>query len=394
MKVLFLEWNGYGNEDFIYYLKQAEIDVTIYPFAVNDSPRFNPNVSNPLCEYLKLHSYDFIFSFNYYPTAAIAAYNSDTKYVSWTYDSPYLLLYSHTIALPTNYVFVFDKSDYLDLCALGLTNVHYLPLAANVTRYNTMYQNIAKKKKYHSDISFVGSLYTEQKHDLTSRFHNLSDYTTGYLESIINVQKNIYGSFLLEKLLTPEILQALEVSAPLQIHEGTYKTPAWIYANYFLARRVTALERLSLLNAIDQRFPDKMKLYTYETTPFLSHTYNCGCLDYYMQMPYVFQNSAINLNVTLKSIHTGIPLRSMDIMGCGGFLLTNYQEDYLDFFNPDEDFVYYEDEADCINKIEYYLSHEKERREIAQNALEKITLYHTYPTRIEQILELINGTVI
>ena len=41
----------------------------------------------------------------------------------------------------------------------------------------------------------------------------------------------------------------------------------------------------------------------------------------------------------------------MDIMGSGGFLLTNYQEDFLDDFQPGEDLVFYESEDDFLDKI-------------------------------------------
>lgn len=34
-----------------------------------------------------------------------------------------------------------------------------------------------------------------------------------------------------------------------------------------------------------------------------------GPVDYYKQMPYIFKLSDINLNISLKSIRTGIPLR-------------------------------------------------------------------------------------
>lgn len=392
MKILFLEWNGYGNEDFIFYLKQAGHDVSVYPFAVNDNPRCNPSVSNPLCDYLTSNPHDFVFSFNYYPTAAIAAYRSNTKYASWTYDSPYVLLYSHTIGLPTNYAFVFDKDDCRLLWSMGLQNVYYFPLAANTERYRTMYQNSLRQTKYSSDISFVGSLYTEQKHSLFSRIDELPEYVNGYLDGLIQAQKHIYGSFLLEKLLPPDIVEVLKGQVPVTLHDDSYVSFEWILANYFLARRVTALERTELLTAIDKHFPDKLKLYTYEKTPFLPHTKNCGRLDYYTQMPYVFQNSKINLNITLRSIHSGIPLRAMDIMGCGGFLLSNYQEDFLDFFEPGVDFVYYDSEEDCLSKIEYYLSHEKERAEIAANAFAKVAAEHTYPSRIKEMIDIISGS--
>ena len=132
-------------------------------------------------------------------------------------------------------------------------------------------------------------------------------------------------------------------------------------------------------------------LYTKEPSPFLPQVDNRGEIDYYTQMPFVFKNSKINLNITLRSIQTGIPLRAMDIMGCGGFLLTNFQADFLDFFQPDIDFVYYEDYEDLIEKTNYYLTHEKERLQIAKKGYEKVKQYHNYPVRIEEIIHCVNS---
>ena len=103
-----------------------------------------------------------------------------------------------------------------------------------------------------------------------------------------------------------------------------------------------------------------------------------GPVDYYSEMPYVFANSKINLNISLRSIQSGIPLRAMDIMGAGGFLLTNFQEDFLDCFIPNEDFVYFESEDDLCEKAQYYLSHESLRKEIAHNGHEKVKQNHSF----------------
>ena len=40
----------------------------------------------------------------------------------------------------------------------------------------------------------------------------------------------------------------------------------------------------------------------------------------------------IYLNMTIKPIQTGLPLRIFDIMGCGGFLMTNYQAELPEYF--------------------------------------------------------------
>ena len=102
--------------------------------------------------------------------------------------------------------------------------------------------------------------------------------------------------------------------------------------------------------------------------------------------PYVFKHARINLNITLRSIKSGIPLRAFDILGAGGFLLTNYQTDFMDCYIPGEDFVYYESKEDKFAKIDYYLKHEDERVAIAQNGFERTAANHTYKHRIEEML--------
>lgn len=113
-----------------------------------------------------------------------------------------------------------------------------------------------------------------------------------------------------------------------------------------------------------------------------------GAVDYYEVMPHVFKQSKINLNITLRSIQSGMPLRAWDIMGAGGFLLSNYQADFFDFFTPGEDFDYFDGAEDLLSKIEYYLSHEKERMEIARNAYQKVAEAHTYRHRLSAMLQV------
>ena len=79
----------------------------------------------------------------------------------------------------------------------------------------------------------------------------------------------------------------------------------------------------------------------------------------------------------------------MDILGAGGFLLTNFQADFLDYFIPDEDFVYYTDTDDLLSKIDYYLTHEQERKEIAQNGHRKVLQNHSFEKCFQSILAIV-----
>ena len=221
----------------------------------------------------------------------------------------------------------------------------------------------------------------------------MSEYDKGYLEGMIQAQKNLYGQNLLEELLRKDkkLVERIEAASPLAPHPDAFATKEWYYANFYLYRKVTAYERMDIVTMLSEKYD--MKVYTHtddsniqkmECSENLKKAL-CSPVDYYSQAPYVYKNSKINLNITLRSIGSGIPLRVFDIMGCGGFLLTNYQADMFEFFEPDKDFVYYTDYEDLLAKVEYYLTHEDEREEIARNGYEKVKKNHTYEKRISQI---------
>ncbi|MGN0385623.1 MAG: glycosyltransferase [Lachnospiraceae bacterium] len=144
------------------------------------------------------------------------------------------------------------------------------------------------------------------------------------------------------------------------------------------------MERQELLSIVAERFG--LDLYTPDKNYRVNGCTNHGPVDYYDYAPYVFKEAKINLNISLRSILSGIPLRAFDIMGAGGFLMTNFQTDFLDYFVPGEDYVYYDSPKDLLDKTAYYLRHEEERAAIAKNGLQKITADHTYIHRVKEIL--------
>ena len=393
--ILFLEWNSFANE----YMKRAWTAAgdtfTCFSFSAKEkNTRFDAGLTKAIAQALITGHYDYMFSFNYFPVATMAAKACRVRYVSWVYDSPYAQLYSETVHYPTNDIRVFDRAEVERLRSLGVETVSYLPMAADVAYYDSFKQDAGKQ--YKADISFVGSLYMESDMQLYHRLEAMSDYDKGYLEGMLQAQKNLYGQNILEELLKRDhkLLERMEAVSPLAPHPDAFATKEWYYANFYLYRKVTACERMDILSMLAEQYD--LKVYTHmEDSNLQSLKENkklCKALnkpvDYYSQAPYVYKNSKINLNITLRSIGSGIPLRVFDIMGCGGFLLTNYQADMLELFEPDKDFVYYTDYEDLITKVEYYLVHDKEREEIAQSGYKKVKKYHTYECRLRVIREV------
>ncbi|MCM1543519.1 MAG: DUF3880 domain-containing protein, partial [Blautia sp.] len=375
----YMDWNCYGGQDMKAALQDCGAVLSLYPFSPRTG-RNNAGFEEDLRAAIRSFSPQFVFSFNYFPIISKVCDTLDVTYVSWVYDNPLVALYSYTLANPCNRVFLFDRQEYLFFQKNGIPTVFYLPLAAAPSRWRADASSPRIHEKYRADISFVGSLYTEPKHQLYERLQGLPDFTRGYLDAIMQVQKSAYGISIVEDLLNEDILSELRKAYPCPPNHDGVETESYLYSNYFLLRQITAMERTELIQKIAGKYP--LQLYTTDKTWRCPGCTNHGAIDYYLEAPYVFRHSKINLNITLRSIKSGIPLRAFDIMGSQGFLLTNYQEDFLDHFVPEEDYVYYTDAEDLMNQIEYYLSHEKERLEICKNGYEKVCRSHTYEKRI------------
>lgn len=388
MKVIFLEWKSFGNEDILEAFEVAGYQVIRLPFS-NKYPRSDKKLEEQLAHDILTVSPDYVFSFNYFPLVASACRKADIRYVSWIYDSPYVLLYSYTAIFPTNLIFVFDKELYMEFKNAGITTVHYLPMAANTARLNKMsdFADFSASPLYNqTPLAFVGSLYTE-KHQFYERLDGISEYTRGYLEGIMSAQKQVYGYNFVEESLTPEILADMKNILPLEPNEDGVETDSYLFAQYVINRKITGMERMELLREIGSLYG--LDLYTPDSSLSLKGVINHGPADYYTASPYIYKTALINLNISLRSIKSGIPLRAFDIMGAGGFLLTNFQSDFFDFFIPDEDFVFFDSRKDLLEKVGYYMNHPDEAKDISLNGHKKIVQAHTYLHRLNEIESLL-----
>lgn len=394
MKILYIEWNSFGNEDMKEAFWAEGHHLICFPFS-NREGRHDEAVESALMEELKKEIPDIVFSFNYFPLISNVCKKAEIRYIAWVYDSPYVMLYSCTVINPCNTIYVFDKELCLEFQRAGIHTVHYLPMAASPQRLDRLFAGALPEEKSAPgavsassripelfDISFVGSLYTE-KHNFFERMTTLSDYTRGYLDALMSFQMNIQGYNFIQDSLSP-IMEDLYQALPMEPNSDGVETKEYLYAQYVINRKITGLERTALLQAVAARH--RLDLFTHDRSFTLPNLTNHGPVDNVTQMPLVFKQSKINLNISLRSIKSGIPQRAFDIMGSGGFLLSNFQADFSDFFMPEEDFVYYESAEDLLAKIDYYLVHDKERRAIAQNGHDKVAAAHTYRHRVREML--------
>ena len=393
MKILFLDWKSYGNLDILSAANELkssgrDIQIELYPFD-NHIERDDKQFAERFKKDLQKKDPDFVMSFNFFPIVSGVCNEVGIKYVSWVYDNPAVNLYSFTLINPCNYVFLFDSQMYEVFANQGIKTVYYLPMAAAVDRYDRFEKSAVFRNKWGGEIAFVGNLYTEG-HNYYDRIEDkLSEYSKGYLNGLMRAQMEINGASIIEGAIPEKIMNEMVDAFGAKPNYDGVETYDYIYSNYVIDRKITALERCEILTMVGQKH--QVNLFTGDKNYKPEGINNRGKVDYYNEMPYIFKNTDINLNITLRSIQRGIPLRCMDIMGCGGFLLTNNQEDFLNFFEPFEEYVYFESRADLLEKIEYYITHDEERNRIAASGYEKVKAGHTYKLRLEEILDIVGS---
>lgn len=260
---------------------------------------------------------------------------------------------------------------------MGAKNVIHMPLAVNVSRLDEM-----PIPPLQYDVSFVGSLYEE---NLFDRIKILPEYIKGYLNAIICAQQRIWGYNFIKDMLTPDIVQQLDRYASLQENSQYRWTHQILYAD-MINKKITSMDRTVYLESVTDFFT--LDLFTGSNIKKCLKEKKHGSISYITQMTQVFRQSKININISLRSITSGVPLRCLDIMGAGGFLLTNYQPELCEYFEEGKDFIYYEDVGDMLQKIDYFLKHEHERKEIARNGYEKVKANFNYEKKVKEILEI------
>ena len=90
-----------------------------------------------------------------------------------------------------------------------------------------------------------------------------------------------------------EFLKELQRTFPHDRLKNNSITDEYLYSRYFIEKKLTTIERKSILATVSEHFDTK--LYTVNPTPYLPKTINMGTVNPYTELPYVFKCSKINL---------------------------------------------------------------------------------------------------
>ena len=212
----------------------------------------DPQFAMELLTRINQGKFDALISFNYIPLLASIANICKIKYISWVFDSPHMTLYSKTIFYDTNYVFLFDEKMYKLLKAQGVNTIYYMPLGVDTDFWRNVIESADEKEKYHSEVSFLGTLYNNQ-YNYYNQLQNLDAAEKKKIDRIIAKQKYRYGEDVIREALSEELIKHISDEAALYLGESYFISQSEM-VTYLLQKKATVEERHEILEAVSRRF--------------------------------------------------------------------------------------------------------------------------------------------
>lgn len=382
MKLLIYQWNSYFQYDIYEICKESNIIFEVFSWTFqskNEDEKFEQWFE----EHMDCRAFDALLSVNYWPLLAQVCHRHGIKYIAWCYDCPLNVeKIEETLGHPTNHVFFFDRMQFQKYRQAGFETVYHLPMGVNSTRLRNLQISKEEYERYEAQVSFIGNLYNSRLQEILAP---MNDYTRGYLKAVMDLQSQIYGYYFFDEVISEEFIQDIN-SQYLEKEPDTKFQLSREALTFAMASEITRQDRIILLNLCGRRY--HTKFYSYEDSELIKNVEKCKALDYISEMPKMFFCSKINLNPSLRIIQSGIPLRALDIMGAGGFLLSNYQEELVELYENEKEMVVYESIEDALEKAEFYLRNEDIRLKIAENGRKKTLEQHSLQQCMKTIFEI------
>lgn len=349
--------------------------------------RYSDREREQIEEILEEGHYDMAVTYDFCQSVSAACQNMGICYLAWVYDCPLLETYTREAQNPNNILCVFDRKQYDALKTRNISQLYHVPLATEVDCFGSVTISKRDERKYQAEIAFVGRLYGKRGYE--KLLDGAEPKLRREAEEIVHGTKckwdgstGIYGK------ASEELIEYLAETDNKEIFETYRMERRYYFESMILARKANEIERTEILKTLSEHF--RVRLYTDKNEiegDLLKGVKICPWVDYWKEMPKVFHLSKINLNITSRSIESGISQRIFDALAVGGFMLTNYQPELEECFRAGVDLEVYHNLEELVEKAAYYLGHEEARIRIAMNGYRKVRERHSYAARMKEVLE-------
>ena len=128
---------------------------------------------------------------------------------------------------------------------------------------------------------------------------------------------------------------------------------------------------------------DKMEYYLGD---YINKDYIHGYINY-LQLNNIYRCSKINLGLQNYKDEL-LTMRTYEILGSSGFLITSYNSILYELFTPDKDLIVSTCEEETLDYVNFYSKHDTLREKIKENGNKAVQI-HTYKNRASTIIDIL-----
>jgi len=297
----------------------------------------------------------------------------DMPLASWYVDSPKLIIeaFRENVS-PWMSIFLWDKSYIDNMEAMGFDSVLHLPLGTDTSLFKplTARKHRRKLNKYLCDISFVGNSMVEP---VEKWMKNVNDNLRPVVERVSS-----------EFVRTGNIMEILRDNEKMVINRLSAKEKMDFEAAVIW--KATLNYRLGCINGLKNQglriYGDKHWRSLLDNKSDIYPPVN-----YYKDLPYLFNASKINFNATSLQMKEAVNQRVFDVPACGAFILTDDQEALHDLFEVGDEIITFKKKEEIPEIVKFYLNNQEKRQGIALKGRERILNNHTYKHRLNKMIE-------
>lgn len=376
-------FNEIKKEELIWALLQLGVepllmnsDISIYSTARENALK--------IASFIEGNKATAMLSYDFSPVLSDACALKGIPYISWIYDCPQKALYEDAVRNDCNFIFSFDKRQVETIKKYGGKNVFYQPLGTNMLKNSSLVIDGSDETSFSCNVSFIGNLFRDSLFDLAEAIAD--DATKKEYKDIIG---NAFGRWdgidRIHCRLSEHALDQLKSIDRSAFGDDFKMDIDDFFAVRLLAYYLASHEREEMLRRLA---PYGLRFYTGEENVNIDGVAALPPLSYTEELPKAYYLSKINMNITLHTITQGLPLRVFDIMGVGGFLLSNYQPAVDDLFEVGKEIEVYRDFEEMEDKVRFYLNHDDARQLIAINGYKAVKENYDNPVLIKKMFEI------
>ncbi|MDE6749124.1 MAG: DUF3880 domain-containing protein, partial [Lachnospiraceae bacterium] len=248
MRLLLYSWNANNEKVLADNLIKMGFSVTWFRKECKHYTR-DMELAMEMIQHIHAEAVEAVISFNYFPIISMICNTCRIPYYSWVYDCPHFTLYAKQITLPCNHIGIFDKEMVRQLEDYGVGTAYHVPLSVDVEYFDKAIAGAsrAEQEKYQCDISFVGSLYTDEHNYYDMLFGADSGGEKAIRQQCFDYRKDYLKQAVLSDEIDMQDMRMKMEQQGLMLGEDYFAKPEDILMAAVLEKKVTVEERRILL---------------------------------------------------------------------------------------------------------------------------------------------------